>query len=116
MSFATTYNRAFNGKKLDPYPVEVLRRVERPTTLINETDIQRMDEREHGFSRLARGDFGPYLQSQIGRFKHPLSRAQKDMLVGLSDKVEGQVATSKAPDTGDPTAMARHIKATSYFL
>jgi 3-chloro-4-hydroxyphenylacetate reductive dehalogenase len=116
MSFSTAYKRAFDSKRPDPYPMEVLKRVDRPTTLINEEDVQRMDEREQGFSRLARGDFGSYLQSQIGRFKTPLSRAQKDMLVGLSDKVDGVAAAHQAPDTGDPTSMARHIKATGYFL
>jgi hypothetical protein len=34
MTIVTTYQRAFNSKKVDPYPVEVLKRVDRPTTCI----------------------------------------------------------------------------------
>ncbi len=116
MSRVKSYKRAFDGKKLDPYPVEVLKRVDRPTTLIKETEIQRVDERENGFARMRRGDFGPSLQSQIGRFKMPLSRSQMEMLVSLEDKVDGVTSDHRAPNTEDPEAMARHIKATAYFL
>ncbi|MBW2031549.1 MAG: reductive dehalogenase [Deltaproteobacteria bacterium] len=116
MSFVRSYKRAFDGKRLDPYPVEVLKRVDHPTTKIREEEIQRVDERETGFNRMIRGDFGPVLQRQIGRFKQPLSRAQKEMLVSLADKVDGITASQKAPNTDDPVAMARHIKATAYFL
>ena len=116
MSLVKSYKRAFNGKKLDPYPVEVLKRVDRPTTLIKEREIRRRDERENGFARMRRGDFGPSLQSQIGRFKMPLSRSQMEMLVSLTDKVDGDFAEHRAPNTDDPLAMARHIKSTAYFL
>jgi reductive dehalogenase len=116
MPIVTTYQRAFDGKRLDPYPVEVLKRVDRPTTLINEDEVQRVDEREGGFNRARRGDFGPSFQNLLGRFKYPISRAQNEMAVALTDKVDGAVAPNKAPGTDDPAAMARHIKATAYFL
>ena len=116
MPTVTTYHRAFDGKRLDPYPVEVLKRVDRPTTLINEDEIQRVDEREGGFNRARRGDFGPSFQNLLGRFKYPISRAQNEMAVALTDKVDGAVAPNKAPGTDHPAAMARHIKATAYFL
>lgn len=116
MSIVSVYKPSFDGERLDPYPVEALRRVDRPTTRIREEEIQRVDERENGFNRVIRGDFGPALQGQIGRFKQPLSRAQKEMLVSLADKVDGVMASEKAPNTEDPVAMARHIKATAYFL
>lgn len=38
------------------------------------------------------------------------------MAQSLQDKVDGPVADHKAPGTEDPEAMARHIKATAYFL
>jgi hypothetical protein len=104
MSLIKSYKRAFDGKKLDPYPVEVLKRVDRPTTLIKESEIQRVDERENGFARMRRGDFGPSLQRQIGRFKMPLSRSQMEMLSSLADKVDGAIANHKAPNTDDPVA------------
>ena len=38
----------------DPYPVWALRRVDKPTTVIEESQISRWDEREGGFHRAGR--------------------------------------------------------------
>ena len=43
----------------DPFPVHKLKRVDRPTTEIMGDKVQRVDERESGFNRAGRGDFGP---------------------------------------------------------
>ena len=81
MGIATTYLRAFNTKRTDPYPMEILKRLDHPTTYINEDDVKRRDERESGFNRASRGDFGPYIQQERPRFvmKHPLSAALGQM-------------------------------------
>ena len=102
----------------DPFPVDVLKRVDRPTTLVMEDKIQRVDERESGFNRAFRGDFGPYLQQERPRFvvKHPLSGALVQMQTYLKEFVDGSVAPQKAPLPDDPTLMSRHIKETAYFL
>jgi hypothetical protein len=34
MAIVTTYQRAFNTSRLDPYPLETLKRRDRPTTVI----------------------------------------------------------------------------------
>jgi hypothetical protein len=34
MTIVTTYQRAFNSNRVDPYPVGALKRVDRPTTRI----------------------------------------------------------------------------------
>jgi hypothetical protein len=52
----------------DPYPVGSLKRVDRPTTLIHDDRVQRVDERESGFMRAGRGDFGPRLKREYFRF------------------------------------------------
>ena len=77
MSIATAFQRAFRVKHLDPYPMEILKRVEHPTTAVNEAEIQRVDERESGFNRALRGDWGSQLSKERHRFvaKHPLSGA-----------------------------------------
>lgn len=36
MSIAATFQRAYRVKKLDPYPMEILKRVGRPTTQVME--------------------------------------------------------------------------------
>ena len=118
MGIVTTYQRAFNTKRLDPYPVEILKRVDRPTSLVREDEVPRLDERESGFNRALRGDFGPYLSKERHRFvaKHPLSGALVQMQSTLSEIVDGIVATNEAPLPDDPKLIARHIKETAYFL
>ena len=118
MTIVTTYQRAFSGKRVDPYPVEILKRVDRPTTLIHEDEVQRVDERETGFSRCRRGDFGPHLQKEVERFvgKFPLSGALGWMSGNLKDVVDGVAAEKEAPLPDDPEILARHIKQTAYFL
>lgn len=118
MGIVTSYQRAFSTKRLDPYPVEVLKRVDRPTTRIKDDEIQRVDERDHGFNRAARGDFGPHLKKERPRMpvKHPLSGALVNMAGYLSKILQDTVAEHKAPLTDDPVAMARHIKEAAYFL
>ena len=118
MGITTTYQRAYNIKKMDPYPVEILKRVDDPTTLVKEDEVQRVDERESGFNRALRGDFGSYLQKERYRFvgKHALSGALGQMQLNLADFVDGEVVGNKAPLPNDPVLMASHIKETAYFL
>ncbi|MBW1944558.1 MAG: hypothetical protein JRJ51_17230, partial [Deltaproteobacteria bacterium] len=54
--------------KADPYPVHTLKRVDRPTTLIHDDQVQRVDERDSGFMRAGRGLFGPRLKKEFYRF------------------------------------------------
>ncbi len=118
MAVVTTYMRAFNSKKLDPYPVEVLKRVDRPTTKILDDQVKRVDERESGFNRAKRGDLGPNLQREVARFvgKFPISGALAFMSQAEAGIVDGLTASTKAPLPEDPAAMSRHIKEMAYFL
>ena len=81
MGIVTSCMRAFNTKRLDPYPMEVLRRVDHPTTVVRENDIQRVDERQSGFNRALLGEWGEQLSMERHRFvsKHPLSGALVEM-------------------------------------
>jgi hypothetical protein len=123
----------------DPYPVHILKRVDRPTTKINEDEIQRVDERRGGFHRAGLGEFGQRLQTEYKRFvpKHPLSGALVTMAGALGHMVDAPtlsgdesktpwgvsswapmkpIAEHQAPLTDDPKAMSSHIKETAYFL
>lgn len=118
MALVSNRLRSSHTKRLDPFPVEKIKKVQRPTTRVNEDLVQRVDERESGFNRATRGDFGPYLQKQRPRFvvKHPLSGALGQMQFNLVKYVDGDAARDKAPIPDDPVIMARHIKETAYFL
>jgi reductive dehalogenase len=102
----------------DPFPVHALKRVERPTTRILDDQVRRTDERESGFNRARRGDFGPKLKKEMGRFvpKHPVSGALSQMAAAMAGLVDGKIHPSRAPLPDDPKAMARHIKEMAYFM
>ena len=104
----------------DPFPIHRLERVERPTTWIEDAAVRRVDEREGGFARAGRGDFGPVIQNEYFRFqeKYPLSEALFNVAHRLAapESVAGEPRSREAPGTDDPVAMARHVKETAYFL
>ena len=112
--------------------MEKLKRVDQPTTRITD-DVQRFDEREQGFKRAARGDFGSFTTKESARLmKYPVQAAEAQMLIHLSrfpvqtaealktmygtDVGEGGIASSKAPIPEDPAILSRHIKSLGYFL
>ncbi len=100
-----------------PYPTHRLKRVPVPTTYVG-PNVQRVDERESGFNRALRGDFGPKAQRERPRFvmKAPVSAALGKMQEYLIPVVDGLVAPEKAPIPDDPKILSRHIKALAYFL
>ena len=102
--------------RLGPYPMERLKRVAQPTTRITD-GITRFDEREHGFARAMRGDFGPYLAAEMGRFTHkyPVGAAFANMTSNFVPLVDGVVAPQKAPLPENPELLSQHIKQLGYF-
>ncbi len=118
MSEKSDYKRILTGnEQLGPYPMERLKRVDRPTTRITE-NIQRFDEREHGFNQAARGDFGPIVARERPRFvmKQPICATLVDMTTYFAPVVDGETADSKALIPEEPAILSRHIKRLSYFL
>jgi len=102
----------------DRFPVHRLKRIERPTTLILDDQVQRVDERESGFNKASRGDYGEKLKTERLRFvtKHPLSASLSWMAAHLKGVVDGLVASPKAPIPEDPEQISRHVKELAYFL
>jgi reductive dehalogenase len=102
---------------LGPYPMEKLKRVDRPTSIITD-DIPRFDERQHGLARVMHGDFGPAAAQQMMRFvpKFPLGASLFKMTALMAPTVDGEVATTKAPIPEDPQVLSQHIKQLGYFL
>ena len=113
------YRQKTSGSRgqLGPYPMERLKRVDQPTTRITD-NIPRFDEREHGFARAMRGDFGPNPAKEFERFinKFPLGAAFARIMGHMVPLVEGEVAQAKSPLPKDPQALSQHIKQLGYFL
>ncbi len=108
---------ATSRKQLGPYPMEKLKRVEKPTTKITDS-VSRFDERQHGFARVMRGELGLIPQKEMMRFvpKFPLGAAFYQTMAPLAQVVDGETGKTKAPLPDEPTALSRHIKQLGYFL
>lgn len=107
-----------NRKRLGPLPLERIKRVDRPTTLVTEA-IQRVDMRDAAYGLAARGEYGPAVQKAVQRKlpeKYPLSAAQKDVLDHIALVQPNPVAAEIAPVPQDPETLTRHVKAVGYFL
>ena len=113
----TTKGILTDKRQLGPYPMEKIRHVDTPTTVITDT-VERIDESETGFNRAERGDWGPVIVEERARFvmKYPLSAAEADMTAYLGQPVDGPVASQKAPIPDTPELLSRHIKRLGYFL
>ncbi|WP_119422369.1 4Fe-4S dicluster domain-containing protein [Desertibaculum subflavum] len=100
------------------YPMERIRRVAEPTTLVLEHEVPRVPKRAAFFERALRGDLGAKAQGERGRFatKHPLSLAMIPAIRGMVPLQDGQVASAHQTGLGDATANARAVKSLSYFL
>jgi 3-chloro-4-hydroxyphenylacetate reductive dehalogenase len=102
----------------ETFPVNKLKRVDRPTTIIEEGKVQRVKQNDSGFVKAARGLYGPIFQKERGRStaKYPLSDAEHRMMEMMQPLVDGIIAKQKAPIPENPQLLSRHIKETAYFL
>ncbi|MEM7189589.1 MAG: 2Fe-2S iron-sulfur cluster-binding protein [Pseudomonadota bacterium] len=101
-----------------PHPFETLKRVDQPTTYMDEPRIPRVPKRTDMFARAQFGDMGKANQKAAtgGWYarKSAPSMAQRRCLGAFVLLQDGEPATEKvAPD---PVRHAELIKATSYFL
>jgi reductive dehalogenase len=110
--------RAKKLKSIDPFPMHLIKKVDQPTTVVNENEIKRVDERDGGFQRASRSEYGKRIELEYGRFmeKYPLSDAQLTMARHLSSVVDGKVKGYKAPIPENPADVSLHIKELAYFL
>lgn len=101
------------------YPMETVRRVERPTTLILDDEVPRVPKRAAFFERALQGDLGDKAKRERTRFatKHPLARAMVASIRALVPYQDGAVnALADKSDHADRADNTRAIKALSYFL
>jgi reductive dehalogenase len=101
-----------------PHPFETLRRVETPTTYIDEPNVPRVPKRADMFARAQFGDMGKAVQkgAAAGHYarKSAPSMAQRRMLGAFILLQDGP--TGDGPRPTDPERNALNIKAASYFL
>ncbi len=103
-----------------PHPFETLKRVDKPTTYIDEARVARVPKRTDMFARAQFGDMGKANQRAAagGYFaqKFPISNAIRRPSGALMLLQKGPVAQTVAEGAQDPARNAAGIKAAAYFL
>ena len=103
---------------LSRYPMEKIRRVDEPTTLIFEDEVPRVPKRAAFFERARRGDLGERAQIEMRRFawKHPYTLAMMPLMRDLVPHQDRPAAQRPANAGDDPEANSRAVKSLAYYL
>lgn len=106
---------------LGRYPMERLRRVDAPTTLVLRDEIRRVPKRADLFTRALAGDLGEKARQERSRFavKHPLAWAMTPLirgLVPLQGTREPLQPTGWGGDASDLQRNAQAIKALAHVM
>ena len=106
-----------NDAQLGPYPLEKLKRVDRPTTeYVGE--IKRRSRRESGMTKALASEAGKKMMESGMMFfdRDPLCSSLSSFQSYLAKFPLPEVCAEKAPLPDDPRVLARHIKSLGYFL
>jgi len=100
------------------YPMERIKRVDEPTTLILDEEIQRVPVRAGGFPRAAHGDLGPKFQADVKvfAFKTPQAQTYVEQIGAMVPHQDGEVAGGVEPSAHDPRTNADAVKALAHHL
>jgi len=105
---------------LGPYPMETVKRVAQPTTLIDSTNVPRVPKRHDMFIRAAIGDLGPKAQKELVDFrmitKSPFGHAMIPVLGGMVPLQYGEAAPTVADGYDDPKKNSEALKAALYYM
>jgi ferredoxin len=117
MSGRERNRRAKRRTHLSRYPMEQVRRVDRPTTLVLDDEVPRVPKRASFFDRALRGDLGEKAQAERNRFafKQPHTAGMMGPMRAMVPLQGGKSSPEKA-SLADPAANSRAIKSLSYFL
>jgi reductive dehalogenase len=103
------------------YPMETIKRVDEPTTLVIRQEIKRISKRGDFFKRAQAGDLGERAQRERQRFpfKHPLALGMQPLIsamVPLQGSRNKLAPTTFGGDLSDPVRNAQAMKALGYYL
>jgi len=100
------------------YPMEKVKRVERPTTVVDESRIQRVSKRAEFFQRALMGDLGDKAKRERERFavKNPYAFAMTPFIRGMVPLQHGKTASQPASGWSDPEKNAQAVKGLAYHL
>ncbi|MAU41517.1 MAG: hypothetical protein CMF31_07830 [Kordiimonas sp.] len=106
---------------LGPYPMEKVKRVDEPTTLIDEENVPRIPKRHEMFNRAAFGDLGPKAHKEMSSFrfisKNVYSHAMAPQLGAMVPLQQGPVNPNKCEELeATPDVNAEALKALCYYM
>ncbi|MFL2805908.1 MAG: hypothetical protein ACJ0BI_02765 [Paracoccaceae bacterium] len=103
---------------LSAYPLETVKKVERPTTIILDDEVPQVPKRAEFFARAEAGDLGEKSRVERGRFafKHPFAMSMVSLIKRMVPEQDGQVCKEKGVSYNDPDANAKALKSISYLL
>ncbi len=106
--------------RMGPHPFEKIRRVDKPTTLVDEDRIPRFPKRSDFFARALFGDLGKPVQEAAKNayyvMKSPIGGCARRALGALLLLQFGEARGPVAESTRDPDRNADNVKAASYYL
>ena len=110
--------RAKRATHLSRYPMETVKRIDRPTTFILDDEVPRVPKRAAFFQRALHGDLGAKSQGERSRFafKTPFSYSLLDIIRSMVPHQDGPVAKADTQAFSDAAANTKAIKSLSYFL
>jgi ferredoxin len=111
--------RARRATHLGAYPMETVRRVARPTTLILDHEVPRVPKRAGFFDRALAGDLGAKARRERSRFafKQPHTSAMMASMRSMVPLQGGEASVGAAPSRyPDPAANSRALKSLAYLL
>lgn len=116
----------YNDAQLGPYPEQLLKRVDKPTTEFVGTPRRKAPSEQSGTLIRKKAEAGEYspamneaITSQVFGKREPLAASFTDLMRGnlmhIRDSLK-PVAPEKAPIPDDPRVITRHIKSFAYFM
>jgi reductive dehalogenase len=111
--------RARRATHLGAYPMETVKQVDRPTTIIFDDEVPRVSKRAAFFDRALRGDLGARAQRERHRFafKQPHTAGMMASMRAMASIQDGEPGPA-SPDNRykDAAANSRALKSLSYLL
>ena len=103
---------------LSAYPMETVKRVDRPTTLIIDDEVPQVPKRAEFFARSEFGDLGEKSRVERGRFsfKHPFARSMVSLIKRMVPEQDGVVTEVKDTPYKNLFENSKGIKSLSYLL
>jgi ferredoxin len=114
----TEAQEALRPLHLGRYPMETVKRVAEPTTLVIREEIARVPKRGDFFKRAEAGDLGERAQRERKRFpfKHPYALGMQPLIQGMVPLQGTRERFPPIPAHRDARTNANAIKALGYYL